>query len=180
MDTRNQSGGGKDVRSTPTRGKPSDPRNEPLPGDFEEKARQRFDKLEEPGLTFEQYLEYEKNEFYRQRALENDPSLRYQPIIGTKTPCGNGDFEQALDPTEWQGAYGSFPTPNSSNPPGATINFGSLTAGILPGAIDVGRVLCPLRKLTKPGYPPVLDPIVNIPTTAPGSSGAVRIGNVRN
>ena len=86
MDTKNQSGGGKDVRSTPTRGKPSDPRNEPLPGDFEEKARQRFDKLEEPELAFEPYLEYEKNEFYRQRALENDPSLRYLSLIHISEP----------------------------------------------------------------------------------------------
>ena len=171
MDTKNQSGGGKDVRSTPTRGKPSDPRNEPLPGDFEEKARQRFDKLEEPELTFEPYLEYEKNEFYRQRALENDPSLRYQPIIGTKTPCGNGDFEQALDPAEWQGAYGSFTEPPPSpNPPGATINFGGLTAGILAGAITSSQA-------HQTWVPAGLDPIVGISTTAPSSAGAVRIGN---
>ena len=136
MDTTNMSGSSKDVRSTPTRGTSSDPQVEPLPSDFEEKAKQRFDKLTEPGLTFEQYLEYEKNEFYRQRALEKDPSLRYQPTIGTKTPCGNGDFEKELDPTEWQGAYGSFTSPpGTPDPPGATINFGSLTAGIFPGAI---------------------------------------------
>ena len=56
MDTTNMSGSSKDVRSTPTRGSPSDPQNGPLPNDFEEKARQRFDKLTEPELTFEQYF----------------------------------------------------------------------------------------------------------------------------
>ena len=163
MDTTNKSGGSKDIRSTPTRGKPSDPQNEPLPSDFEEKTRQRFDKLTKPELTFEQYLEDEKESYLRLRALERNPSLRYQPTIGTMTPCGNGDLEQTLDQAEWQGAYGTVPL-SPSNP------FSNFTNGITGGPITNGNS-------HQTWVPAGTDPFVGISTTAQGSSGAVRIGN---
>lgn len=135
-----------------------------LPSDFKEKARQRFEKLTSPDLTFEQHLEHEENEFLRQQALAQDPALKYQPAIGTMTPCGNGDFETALDPAEWRGGYGSLPLA-SSNP------FASFTAGLFPGTgiNDFNSHQSWVAAGT--------DPNVGIPTTAQGSAGAVRIGN---
>lgn len=141
--------------------------NEALPHDFEAKAKQRFEKLTKPEVTFEQHLGHEKSEFQRQRALASNPALKYQPAIGTITPCGNGDFEKTLDPAEWQGAYGSLPL-------AATNPFAGFTAGLFPGTgindfnshqtwVGAGS-----------------DPNVGIPTTAQGSSGAVRIGNAVN
>src|SRR5207302_4632910 len=144
----------------------------PLPRDFEEKAKQRFEKLTKPEVTFEQHLEHEKAEFHRQQALAQNPSLTYQPSIGTMTPCGNGDFEKTLDAAEWQGAYGSLP--GASGLPSTTpINFGSFTTGISSGGISSS-----LAHQTWVGAG--TDPNVGIPTTAQGSSGAVGIGNAVN
>lgn len=156
------------------------PSHEPdsLPPDLKEKAKQRFEKLTKPEVTFEQYLEHERNELQRQQALAGNPALKYQPTAGTVTPCGNGDLENKLDPAEWQGAYGTFPQPiPASSPPGRTINFGTLTGGIVSGAITASTSH---QTWVSAGSDPILansTPAVNLPTTAPGSSGAVRIGN---
>src|ERR1700755_3529883 len=76
-----------------------------MPRDFEQKSKERFEKLHKPEISLEQYLENDKNEFQRQRALASNPALKYAPLPGSITPCGNGDFETKLDPAEWQGAY---------------------------------------------------------------------------
>ena len=138
--------------------------NELLPDDFEEKAKQQFAKRTKPEITFQQHLEHEKNEFFRQKALAANPALMYKPTIGTITSCGNGDLEKTLDPAEWQGAYGSLPL-STANP------FASFTAGLFPGTgiNDFNSHQTWVSAGT--------DPNVGIPTTAQGSSGAVRIGN---
>lgn len=184
MDNKDEPDANKDLPSTPIGDTLSDLQNEPLPDDFEEKAKQRFEKLTKPELTFEQHLEQEKREFLRLKALERNPALGYQPDIGTMTPCGNGDFEQTLDPNEWQAAYGTFPTApfSTTSPPGQTINFPSLTSGILSGGISDGagtfnQSLQAHQTWGGAGADPILVPIS---TTAQGSSGAVRIGNAVN
>lgn len=141
--------------------------NEPLPRDFEEKAKQRFAKLIKPEITFDQHLEHETHEFQLQTALERNAALKYQPSIGTSTPCGNGDFERTLDPLEWQGAHGSVPL-------AATNPFASFTAGLFAGTgiTDFNSH----QTWVATGA----DLNVGIPTTAQGSSGAVRIGNAVN
>lgn len=162
----------------------SAPQSEPLPAGFEETARQRFEKLTKPEISFDQYLIQQKIEFQRQRAIANNPPLAYKPTIGTITPCGNGDFEQALDPAEWQGAYGLLPgfygLPSTS-----PINLGNFTSGIVSGGITDGwSNTLPLahQSWVAAGS----DPYVGIPTTAPApgcsgpSFGAVRIGNAVN
>lgn len=165
------------------KGTTSDSNNEPLPADFEEKTRERFAKLTKPDLPFEQYLDLEKNEFQRQKALEKNPALIYRRSLRTMTPCGNGDFEQTLDPNEWEAAYGTFPTaPLGTSPPGQTINFAGLTSGILSGLITQGagtgnQSLQAHQTWVGAGTDPLLVPIS---TTAQGSSGAVRIGNAVN
>lgn len=154
-------------------------RGESLPDNFEEKAKQQFEKLAEREITFQQYLEHEKNEFQRQQALQKTPALVYKPSPAQMmTPCGNGDFETQLDPAEWQGAYGTFiPPASSSADPGATVPFGSLTSGILSGAINSSLAH---QTWVGTGSDPTLassTPAVNLPMTAQGSAGAVRIGN---
>jgi hypothetical protein len=152
--------------------------------DFEKKARQRFEKFTAPEVTFPQYLEVEKSELARQRALAQDPALTYQPSIGTMTPCGNGDLETLLDPAEWQGAYGTFPTGSGTpTPPGRTIQFGTLTSGILSGTIKQGLGTGDQSKQAhqtwvSTGSDPILGSL--LPTTAQSSKGAVRIGNAVN
>ena len=147
----------------------------PLPVDFEKTAKQRFDTLTKPEVSFPDYLEQETNEFRRQRALEQNPALRYQAAPGQMTPCGNGDLEKTLDPSEWQGAFGTFaqPPPSTTTPPGQTIAFGTLTTGIVSGPITASTAH---QTWVGAGT----DPNVGIPTTAQGSTGAVRIGNAVN
>jgi hypothetical protein len=144
-----------------------------LPRDFEEKAKQRFEKLAKPEVTFAEFLGHEKGELLRQRALEKDPALKFAPSIGKMTPCGNGDLDTKLDPAEWQGAYGTFPMPTSGTSPGQTISFGGLTSGLLSGGITQGSAH---QTWVGAGFDPTLGGLI-LPTTAQGSSGAVRIGN---
>jgi hypothetical protein len=148
--------------------------DEPLPRDFEEKAKQRFAKLTKPEVTFEQHLEQERTEFQRRRALEKSPASVYKPIVGTMTPCGNGDFEKALNLAEWQGAYGDLHSGSPGN-----INFGVLTVGILSGSITAqsSNKYDYSQQAHQTWVGAGTDPYCGIPTTAPGSSGAVRIGN---
>ena len=179
----NQQNAGADSGSTT----PSSPVNENLPRDFNEKARERFEKLAKPEIDFAQYLEHEKNESLRQQALATNQAAAYKPAIGTITPCGNGDLEQKLDPAEWQGAYGTFPPPGvTTNPPGQTVPFGALTSGIISGGVTLGlgtpgnQSAQAHQTWVPAGSDPILavsTPVVNLPTAAPGSAGAVRIGN---
>ncbi|HJR06380.1 MAG TPA: hypothetical protein VJ842_03895 [Pyrinomonadaceae bacterium] len=165
----------KNVESTSAEAKRPEPQDEPLPADFEKEAKQRFGKLKTTEITLEQYIEREKAEFYRLRALEKDPALKYQPTLGTMTPCGNGDFEKELNPAEWQGAYGAL---NSGSP--GNINFGALTSGILSGSItaqDPSNKYDFSQQAHQTWVGVGTDPYVGIPTTAQGSSGAIRIGN---
>ena len=141
---------------------------EPLPPNFEITVRQQYDKITKPEVTFQQYLESEKQEFQRKAQLEKNSRLRYVPSVQQMTTCGNGDFETVLNSAEWQGGHG---TVNSAGDP----NFGSFTAGIFQGAINLGTS-------HQTWVPAGTDPIVGIPLTAPDSlgnpsSGAVRIGN---
>ena len=133
-----------------------------LPDDFNEQSKQKFGKLKHTDISFEQYLDIEKAEFHRQCALEKDPALKYKPCLGKMTPCGNGDFDKNLDVTQWQGAYGTLP-----------LNVSGMTAGIVSGAINVSTAH---QTWVSAG----VDPHVGIPTTAQGSTGAVRIGNAIN
>jgi hypothetical protein len=104
-----------------------------------EKAKARFAKFTAPEVELSHYLEVEKSEVSRQAALAQNPSLTYQPSVGTITVCGNGDLETQLDPAEWQGAYGTIPNPVPVGPrPGQSIVFANLTAGILSGTIAQG------------------------------------------
>lgn len=139
----------------------------PLPRDFEEKAKKRFAKFERPEVAFKHFHECEKQEFQRLAQLETDPTLKYAPGLPTMTPCGNGDFDKGLNPSEWQGAFGTLPL-------SAVHPFANFTAGLYPGTgihdfnshqtwVGAG-----------------VDPIVGIPLTAQGSAGAVRIGNAVN
>lgn len=92
------------------------------------------------------------------------------------TPCGNGDFEQSLDPSEWAGAHGSFgPPPPLATEPGESINFNTLTPGISGGAVNVPSAH--QTWVTAPTTDPNLYPPVSLPVTAQNSHGAVRIGN---
>ncbi len=147
----------------PTGGIPKDPQDESLPRDFEEKAKQRYEKLVKPELSLQQHVEHEKREFLRQQALAQNPALKYQPSTGTTTPCGNGNLETTLDAAEWQGAFGQLPL-------AATNPFAGFTTGLFPGSVANVN-----SHQTWVGTGS--DPNVPIPTTAQGSSGAVRIGN---
>jgi hypothetical protein len=148
--------------------KKEDSQNESLPIDFEETVKRRFEALTLREVTFEEHLRYEQIEFQRQTALETNLAARYVPSIGTITPCGNGTLDLLLDPAEWQGGFGGRPTGC-----GSPINFAGFTAGLQPGPINSGLAH---QTWVSTG----VDPNVGIPTTAQGSSGAVRIGNAVN
>ena len=116
--------------------------------------------------------------------MEDNITRLYKPELRDMTPCGNGDFETELDPMEWQGAYGVL------NPQGifagtaspGNINFSSLTEGILSGLIADGNAPINMWDQSVQAHHTWVglgvDPNVGIPTTAPSSSGAVRIGNM--
>ena len=157
---------------------------EELPRDFEQQAQRRFEKLESPELDFKQYLESETIEYFRRQELQKNPALLYVPTLGTMTQCGNGDFEEGLiNPAEWQGAYG--PLQDGSGNIG-NINFSILTAGLFPGALNLGIstpsnfALQSHQTCVGVGPDPYLITFaspVNLPQTAPTSSAAARIGN---
>lgn len=140
----------------------------PLPSDFVEQARQRFDQINDPDMNFEEHLEFETQEFRRQETLKSNPALKYQPIA-VKEPCGNGDFEKELDSSQWQGGYGKVPL-------SAIDPFGNFTAGIFPGTLTQNSS-GPASQAHQTWVSAGTDPNVGIPTTAQGSLGAVRIGN---
>lgn len=140
---------------------------EPLPKDFDQTVKKRFASIENPDVEFEQFLAFERQEFLRKAALEKAPALKYKPGLPSMTPCGNGDFDKTLDPAEWQGAYGSVPDG------GGIPNLAGFTSGIIGGAINAAT-----SHQTWVGAG--TDPIVGIPLTSQGTSGAVRIGNAVN
>ncbi|MCA1618269.1 MAG: hypothetical protein LC795_02935 [Acidobacteria bacterium] len=176
------SAAGAAAQARPAAAKP--PQQEPLPGDFEQKVRRRYEQIPEPEVTFEQYLAFEKEEFLRLRQLERDRRLRYQPAAKKNLPgetynpkggCGNSDLETAIDATKWHGAYGTVP--GTGNPV-----FSSFTAGITPGN-SPGPLNSSSSRHTWVGAG--TDPNVGIPLTGPNASGqpsagAVRIGNAAN
>ncbi|HYD37406.1 MAG TPA: hypothetical protein VEA60_07320 [Allosphingosinicella sp.] len=130
-------------------------------------ARRRYDALKVHEVSFERFLESERREALRLRELEANKSKRYVRGLPTMTPCGGGDFEKDIDPNEWQGGYGvvqghPFPDP-----------FVNFTGGLHPGPINA--IMNPPHQ-TWVGAG--MDPVVPIPTTPPGASGAARIGNV--
>jgi hypothetical protein len=145
-----------------------------LPSDFAEQARQRFDKISDLDMNFEEYLEFQTRDFRRKEALKSNPALKYQPIAVSNS-CGNGDFEKELDGTQWQGGYGSLPL-------SATDPFGNFTDGIFPGTLTQtsGSFGDQSGQAHQTWVGAGTDPNVGIPTTAQGSSGAVRIGNAVN
>ncbi len=160
----------------------NDDSNTQFPADFEAQAKIRFEASEEKEqMGFDQFLIFERIEFMRLAAIAANPGLVYKPKLGAMTVCGNGDFNEALNPSEWQGAYGSFSqTFGTTLPLGSTINFGALNEGILPGAIDAGTTGSTATQAHQQWVSAGPDPIVpTLNRTSPGSSGAVRIGNVR-
>lgn len=141
--------------------------NEKLPADFEKNAKARFEQLAIREVTFEEFLAHEGTEFQRRRAVEANRVALYVPSIGTITPCGNGNLDDALNPAEWQGGNGTRTTGTTP------INFAALTGGLFSGIIT-------LPQSHQTWVPAGVDPNAGIPTTAQGSAGAVRIGNAVN
>jgi hypothetical protein len=142
-----------------------------LPADFVEKSKKKFAAISKPEATFEQYLVSEKSEFHRQSLLAMNPLLKYNPTIGVMTSCGNGDLEKEIDPTQWQGAIGPRPDLVNQNP----AHFQNFTTGIF-DANNLASDGFAHQQWVGTGT----DSIVGISTTAPGSTGAVRIGNSQN
>jgi len=145
------------------------PVNPELPKEREAELKKRFDSLEcdfKKPEDFVQILNRAKAEQLRTRDLEADPARRYVPTLGNMTPCGNGDFESQLDPNEWQGASGPIVwNMNTSFP------FAGFTAGLSSGPITSKDAH---QTWVGPGFD---TNILTLSTTAPGSNGAVRIGN---
>jgi hypothetical protein len=147
---------------------------QPLPKDFERTVRREYEQHAHDELPVEAYVALRAAEFHRLGQLEQGAALLYKPTPGTMTACGNGDLETHLDPAEWQGAYGALNSGTAGN-----INFGALTAGLYPGGIkDQAPDKYDFSQQAHQTWVPAgTDYFVGIPTTAPGSSGAVRIGN---
>lgn len=141
-----------------------------LPKARAEEAKRRFDAISKPEITFEAFVEQERQFFELQQAAEKKEDL-YQPGLPTMTPCGGGDFETEIDLGEWQGAFGTRSTMGSGAFP-----FANFVAGIFEGPINAGPVGgFGTSHQTWVGAGP--DPIVPISLTPPGSAGAVRVGN---
>ncbi len=145
-----------------------------LPSNFVEEVRERFAKISDSDMNFDEYLEFQTQDFRRKEALRRNPALKYQPIV-VKETCGNGDFEKELDSSQWQGGYGSLPL-------SATAPFGNFTDGIFPGTLTQrpGTFGDQSGQAHQTWVSAGTDPNVSISTTAQGSSGAVRIGNAVN
>ncbi|MCB0523690.1 MAG: hypothetical protein H6576_16540 [Lewinellaceae bacterium] len=131
-----------------------------FPKDFEKNQKAKFDKLKDPEISFSKHLEFEKQQYRNQALLNQGLTAKYKPVLNpAMTECGNGDFQEKIDLSEWQGAYGDV-----RNIPG------SFTDGFISGAINNGN-----SHQTWVG--PGTDPNAPIQTIAPSSVGAVRIGN---
>jgi hypothetical protein len=147
-----------------------------LPADFEQKAREQFDSINCPlKKDFPQFLKTAEGEFMRRQAVLNNPQTAYKPALGSMTACGNGDFELAVNPAEWQGASGAlagqaFGAANVPSALSAPFPFSAFTSGLAPGPITSVNAH---HTWVGAGT----DPNVPISTTASGSAGAVRLGN---
>lgn len=141
--------------------------------DVESSARARFAAIPKPDVAFEEFVKFERQETSRRQSLAAGATQPYKRGLPTMTPCGGGDFEAGIDAAEWQGAHGTLPLP-AGDP------FANFTSGLFPGGLtdmDMGGVgTAHQTHVTAPA----VDPIVNIPVTAQGSPGAVRIGNAVN
>lgn len=134
----------------------------------EAELKKRFDTLEcdfKKPEDFVQILNRARAAQLQTRELAADPARAYKPTLGSMTPCGNGDFESQVDPNEWQGAHGPIPNMSVSFP------FASFTAGLSSGPIHDPNAH---QTWVGPGFD---TNVTSLSTTAPGSNGAVRIGN---
>ncbi|MCA9120444.1 MAG: hypothetical protein H6822_09555 [Planctomycetaceae bacterium] len=151
-----------------------------LPENFEARYRQAYDRLEQKELSFEEYLQLQKQDFLRIQQLEKIPAAELLPggrkPAKLNTACGYGDFEAVglnpvIDSAEWSGAFG-FAWWNLSPP---VIWSPGLVSGLItdPNAHQT---------LISAGT----DPVVGIQQTGPNTSTgqpsgyAVRIGNAVN
>jgi hypothetical protein len=100
------------------------------PDNFEDDIRQKYDNLDEHDkdhISFEDYLESEKNEYCRLKDLEENPQNVYNSWgdelspRSAANPCENGDFANRLQ--DWTLAYSSIKTTF------ATPHFAPFTAG---------------------------------------------------
>lgn len=142
--------------------------NPELSKEREAELKNQFDKLEcdfKKPEDFVQILNLAKAEQLRTRELEANPAKKYEPTLGSMTPCGNADFEALLDPNEWQGASGPIPNMSVSFP------FAGFMAGLSAGPITSANAH---QTWVGPGFD---FNVATLSTTAPGSNGAVRIGN---
>lgn len=145
------------------------PVNPELPKERQAELKKQFDNLECDFKTpenFVQILSRAQAEQVRTQEIEANLAEKYKPTLGNMTPCGNGDFESQLDTNEWQGASG--PAPLNMN---VSFPFSSFTAGLSSGPITSANAH---QTWVGPGFDPQ---VATLSTTAPGSSGAVRIGN---
>jgi hypothetical protein len=127
-------------------------------------AKQRYSQISNPEISFDQFVEADRVEGARMQALAAGTSPPYKRGLGGMTPCGGGDFDGGIDQGQWQGAYGTLQQMTGADP------FANFTAGILGGPI--AGAASHQTSVTSG-----TDPTVGIPQTAPGSAGAVRIGN---
>ncbi|HEY6803533.1 MAG TPA: hypothetical protein VI306_08145 [Pyrinomonadaceae bacterium] len=145
------------------------PVNPELPKERQAELKNQFDNLEcdfKKPETFVQILNRAQAEQARTQEIAGNSAKKYKPTQGNMTPCGNGDFESQLDPNEWQGASG--PVPLNMN---VSFPFASYTAGLSSGPITSANAH---QTWVGPGSDPN---VASLSTTAPGSNGAVRIGN---
>ena len=145
------------------------PANPELSKERQAELKKQFDNQEcdfKKPETLVQILNRAEAEQLRVREIEASPAKKYKPALGNMTPCGNGDFESQLDPNEWQGASG--PIPLNMN---VSFPFASFTAGLSSGPITSANA-----HQTWVGSGSDTN-VATLSTTAPGSNGAVRIGN---
>lgn len=146
----------------------------PLPQNFQAQKQQEYDAMPIQEITFPQFYDAAKEDFYRVDAIQTGLAAAYIPGSVMHTPCGNGDFETGLSTTEWQGGYGSISSTGS-------ILYGSFTNGILSGPYNSASAR---QTLVTTGSDPVLlasSPSIVMSQVAPGgSTRAVRIGNAVN
>lgn len=134
---------------------------------LETRIKEEYAKLPNPEVNLETYRAQAEQEFFRRFPMRRSTGQVYAPTLEASTPCGNG-FEQKQDLDEWQGAYGTRSKDRSST---NYIDFSTLTNGVRSN--DSYSSPDARQTWVAAGE----DPVVKIRTTAPGSSGAVRIGN---
>lgn len=140
----------------------------------QEQVLTQFKNLGEVCLSFDEFLGQQRAHAAQVEHARLNPAAAYQPQPGVMTPCGNGDFEEGLDPLQWQAAYGSRPwVPFPSWPPGTT-PLAYLSSGIQSGTGAVTDMNAHHTWVTQ-GPDPVVGAALS--TTAPNSQAALRLGN---